>query len=326
MPATRALGTHIVSATFVAYLRDLSPANACFATRPVSVLLAQIRLRLASAWVRRTLLASLLGCVLALGWGFWWEPQQLVVSRAELTLPAWPAPLSGLKVALLSDLHVGSPFWDLQALSRLVQRTNAEHPDLVLLAGDYQVNTIPGGVYVAPEAIAQGLSELKAPLGVIAVLGNHDWWNDGERTRAAFTAHGIIVLEENAKPLVHHGVVFSVVGLADQITRPSNVKAALATAAPDAPTLLLVHEPDVFETLPRLGLAPTLTLAGHTHGGQVRLPLLGRRVVPSEFGQRFAYGHVVENGRHLYVTGGVGTSILPVRFGVPPEIALLTLR
>ena len=272
------------------------------------------------------MLASLLTSAFLFGWGFWWEPQQLVVTRAELTLRGWPRQLSGLKVALLSDLHIGSPFWDLPALSRLVQRTNAEQPDLVLLAGDYQINDVPGGVFVAPEAIAQGLSELKAPLGVIAVLGNHDWWNDGERTRQAFTAHGITVLEENAKALERGGAKFFVVGLADQMTRPSDTKVALATAADGAATLLLVHEPDVFETLPRLGLSPTLTLAGHTHGGQVWLPLLGRLVVPSRFGQRYAYGHIVENGRDLYVTSGVGTSMLPVRFLVPPEIALLTLR
>lgn len=259
-------------------------------------------------------------------WAFWWEPQRLVVTRAELTLPGWPQTLSGLKIALLSDLHIGSPFWDLPALSRLVQRTNAEHPDLVLLAGDYQVNDVPGGVFVAPEAIAQGLSDLRAPLGVIAVLGNHDWWNDGERTRKAFEARGITVLEESAKALEHAGAKFFVVGLADQMTRPSHVETALAKAPPEVPTLLLVHEPDVFETFPRLGLSPTLTLAGHTHGGQVNLPLLGRRVVPSDFGERYAYGHVVENGRHLYVTSGVGTSVFPVRFMVPPEIALLTLR
>ncbi len=272
------------------------------------------------------LFVSLLTGGLLFAWSFWWEPQQLVVTRAELTLPGWPPALSGLKVALLSDLHVGSPFWDLQALSRLVQRTNAEHPDLVLLAGDYQVNDVPGGAFVAPEAIAQGLSELRAPLGVIAVLGNHDWWNDGERTRQAFEAHGISVLEESAKALERANARFCVVGLADQMTRPSNATAALATATAGVPTLLLVHEPDVFETFPRMGLSPTLTLAGHTHGGQVRLPLLGRRVVPSKFGERYAYGHVVENGRHLYVTSGVGTSVLPVRFRVPPEIALLTLR
>ena len=275
---------------------------------------------------RRILLGCLLGCLLAFAWGFWWEPQRLVVTRSELTLPGWPKELAGLKVALLSDLHVGSPFWDLAALSGLVERTNAEHPDLVLLAGDYQVNDVPGGVFVAPEAIAQGLGRLHAPLGVFAVLGNHDWWNDGERTRKAFEAHGVRVLEESTAALQHAGKSFFVVGLADQMTRPSDPAAALASLPPGAPTLVLVHEPDVFESFPRLGLAPTLTLAGHTHGGQVWLPLLGRRVVPSKFGQRYAYGHVIESGRHLFVTSGVGTSVLPVRFFVPPEIAMLTLR
>jgi len=272
------------------------------------------------------LLASLVAAALALVWGFFLEPQRLVVTRAQLQLPGWPKELAGLKVALLADLHVGSPFWDLAALSRLVERTNGEHPDLVLLAGDYQINNIPGGVHVASEDIAQRLGHLRAPLGVFAVLGNHDWWNDGERTRAAFEAHGIHVLEESSATLQHAGTTFFLVGLADQMTRPSNPKAALAKVPAGAPTLLLVHEPDVFETFPRLAVSPTLTLAGHTHGGQVRLPVLGRRVVPSDFGERYAYGHVVENGRHLYVTSGVGTSILPVRFMVPPEIAMLTLN
>ena len=276
--------------------------------------------------MRRLSFASLVACAVAFVWGFWWEPQRLVVTRTELELPGWPKPLAGLKVALLSDLHVGSPFWDLPALSRLVERTNAERPDLVLLAGDYQINDVPGGKLIGPEAIAHGLASLHAPLGVFAVLGNHDWWNDGERTRKAFEANGIHVLEESSVELRRAGASFFVVGLADQMTRPSAPRAALATATPGAATLLLVHEPDVFETFPRLGVAPTLTLAGHTHGGQVWLPLLGRRVVPSAFGERYAYGHVVEEGRHLYVTSGVGTSVLPVRFLVPPEIAMLTLR
>lgn len=279
---------------------------------------------------QRPLRALLLGLLLIFGalfaWGFWWEPQRLVVTRAELKLPGLPRELSGLKVALLSDLHVGSPFWDLPALGRLVERTNAEKPDLVLLAGDYQINTIPGGVFVEAEAIAEGLGKLRAPLGVYAVLGNHDWWNDGERTRRAFEQHGIHVLEESVQRLTHAGAELYVVGLADQMTRPTAPKAAFASVPAGAPTLCLVHEPDVFESFPRLALAPTLTLAGHTHGGQVWLPLLGRRVVPSDYGERYAYGHVVENGRHLFVTSGVGTSILPVRFLVPPEIALLTLR
>lgn len=280
--------------------------------------------RLAKAsWLAKLLLVAVLA---GLVWGFWLEPRRLVVSRTELELPKWPAPLKGLRVALLSDLHVGSPFWDLEALSRLVERTNAEKPELVLLAGDYQINDVLGGEWVDAEPIAQRLSRLRAPLGVFAVLGNHDWWNDGERTRRAFEQHGIPVLEESVVRLERGGQSFYLAGLADQLTRPSSPSSVLARVSESAPTLVLVHEPDVFASFPRLGLAPSLTLAGHTHGGQVFLPLLGRRVVPSDFGERYAYGHVVEAGRHLFVTSGVGTSVLPVRFLVPPEIALLTLR
>jgi predicted MPP superfamily phosphohydrolase len=276
--------------------------------------------------LRFILFGGLLGCALSLLWACWLEPRRLVVTRAELELAGWPKPLSGLRVALLSDLHVGSPFWDLPALSRLVERTNAEKPDLVLLAGDYQINDVPGGAFVAAEPIAERLGALRAPLGVLAVLGNHDWWNDGEEMRRALTAHGIVVLEESARRIEQGGSTFYVVGLADQITRLSAPQEALALVPAQAPTLLLVHEPDVFESFPRLGVWPTLTLAGHTHGGQVCLPLLGRRIVPSRFGERYAYGHIVENGRQLFVTSGVGTSVFPIRFGVPPEIALLTLR
>jgi predicted MPP superfamily phosphohydrolase len=278
---------------------------------------------------RRVSRAGLLVLVAVLGamfWGLWWEPRRLVVQRTQLELPGWPAPLAGLRIALLSDLHVGSPHWDLAALSRLVARTNAEHPDLVLLAGDYQINDVPGGVFVDAEPIAEQLGKLRAPLGVFAVLGNHDWWNDGERTRRANVARHIEVLEERAVPLDYHRQRFYLVGLADQLTRDSDPRAALAAVPTGAASLLLVHEPDVFASFPELHVNPTLTLAGHTHGGQVWLPLLGRRVVPSRFGDRYAYGHIEEDGRHLFVTSGVGTSIFPVRFLVPPEIALLTLQ
>src|SRR6188768_2614413 len=227
-PAGRALGTHIVSATFVAYRHAFSPATAgasSLASSPAPRLAP--RRRVSRPW-QRVLLISLLGCAFGLAWGFWWEPQRLVVTRAELNLPGWPRELSGLKVALLSDLHVGSPFWDLPALARLVERTNAEKPDLVLLAGDYQINDVRGGVFVGPEAIAHGLAPLRAPLGVFAVLGNHDWWNNGGQTRQAFEANGIVVLEESSRRIEHAGAAFFVVGLADQLTRPSNPTAALA--------------------------------------------------------------------------------------------------
>jgi predicted MPP superfamily phosphohydrolase len=273
--------------------------------------------------LRRALAAfALLGLALA-AFALLIEPRRLVVTRAELELPAWPRALDGLRVALISDLHVGSPHWDLAALERLVARTNAEAPELVLLAGDYEINGVLGGTHVPPEPIAARLAALRAPLGVFAVLGNHDWWNDGERTRRAFTAAGITVLEEDSRAVERGGARVHVVGLADQMTRPSRPAAALATVPRGEPSLLLVHEPDVFATLAD---APSLTLAGHTHGGQIRLPFVGSPVVPSAYGQRYARGHVVEDGRHLFVTSGVGTSIYPVRLFVPPEIALLTLR
>jgi predicted MPP superfamily phosphohydrolase len=276
--------------------------------------------------LRRALVLLFALGLLAASWAVLLEPRRLVVRETELQLPRWPKQLAGLKVALLADLHIGSPHWDVAALGKLVERTNELQPDLVLLAGDYQINEIIGGTFVEAEPIADGLGRLKARLGVVAVLGNHDWWNDGERTRRAFQAKGITVLEESSVRLEHNGVSFYVVGLADQMERKSDAKAAVQSVPAGAPHLLLVHEPDVFESFARLQVSPNLTLAGHTHGGQVWLPLLGRRVVPSEFGERYAYGHVVENGLDLFVTSGVGTSILPVRFLVPPEIALLTLR
>lgn len=279
-----------------------------------------------SRWLSRALLALLLLIAGGLTWGFWLEPRRLVVTRAELALPKWPAPLAGLRVALLADLHVGSPHWDLEALRGLVQRTNAEAPDLTLLAGDYLINDVVGGSHVGPEPVARELAQLRARLGVFAVLGNHDWWNDGEAVRRAFQAQGVRVLEGDAVRLESGGAVFYVVGLPDQMERKADPRTAMAAVPPGAPSLVVVHEPDVFADFPELNLAPSLTLAGHTHGGQVWLPGLGRRVVPSAFGERYAYGHVVEHGRHLFVTGGVGTSIIPVRFLVPPEIALLTLR
>jgi predicted MPP superfamily phosphohydrolase len=226
-------------------------------------------------------------------------------------------------VALLSDLHVGSPYWHVPELEALVQRVNAEQPELVLLAGDYLINGVRFGSWVDPEAVARVLGQLRAPLGVVAVLGNHDWWNDGHRVRRALESQGVVVLENQAHALVRGESRFYVVGLADQLTRQVRVDEAVAGVPIGAPYLVLVHEPDVFTRVPDTA---SLTLAGHTHGGQVRLPLVGRPVVPSRYGQRYAAGHVIENGRHLFVTTGVGTSIWPVRFGVPPEVALLTLE
>ncbi len=199
-------------------------------------------------------------------------------------------------------------------------RVNDARPDIVLLAGDYVVTGVRGGSFVPPETTASILSRLRAPLGVFAVLGNHDHWYDGERVGAAFESAGIRVLLNEVLPVRGEGFDFWLVGIGD-LWEAKPVVGQILDELPDGvASIAFTHNPDVFPEIPdRIAL----TLAGHTHGGQVDLPFLGTPVVPSRFGDRYARGHVVEGGRHLFVTSGLGTSLLPVRFRVPPEIALL---
>lgn len=175
---------------------------------------------------------------------------------------------------------------------------------------------------MAPEDIAAELKFLRAGVGVVAVLGNHDGWLNHDRVQIALERNGVRVLEETAARFDTPGGPLWVAGISDLWTGPHDVPMALSAVKDDAPVILLTHNPDVF---PRVPDRVALTLAGHTHGGQVRLPFVGRPIVPSGFGQRFAAGHVVEGGRHLFVATGLGTSILPVRFRVPPAITVLTL-
>ena len=266
-------------------------------------------------------------------WAFWWEPASTVVRRVSLAVPGWRAEHGGLKVALLTDLHVGAPHMSLGRLREVVGRVNGESPDLVIITGDFVIGGpadeggdrggVLGGKVVEPEPIAAELQQLRAPHGVYAVLGNHDWWYNGERVTRALRGAGLKVLENESVRIERGGRAFWLAGVADLWTRRPDIEGALRQVGPDDPVILFTHNPDIF---PQVPARISLTLAGHTHGGQVNLPLLGRPVVPSQFGQRYAFGHVVEGGRHLYVSGGVGTSIIPVRFRVPPEIVILQLE
>jgi len=263
-------------------------------------------------------------CALGLGlWAFWLEPASLNNEDHELTLPGWPNSCDGLRVAVLADLHVGSPFNGVDKLEQIVDLTLKAKPDLILLAGDYTIHGVVGGNFVAPEIIVKELSRLAAPLGVYAVLGNHDNRDGARRIRTALESNRIQVLDDDSVPLKLAECRIWLAGLSDLWTGKRAYHAALALIPEGAPTVAFTHNPDSFPVLPK---PVTLTIAGHTHGGQVRLPLLGRLVVPSDYGERYAIGHVVENGRHLFVSPGLGTSIFPVRFLVPPEVSVLTLR
>lgn len=257
-------------------------------------------------------------------WGFYIEPRFfLVETRAEAHPRGWPKELDGLKIALISDIHAGAPYMGKARIEGLVAKVNAAKPDLIVLLGDYVIQTVAGGTFYPPEDLAVQLKELKAPLGVYAVIGNHDWWLDGERVRKAFTGQGIAVLENDNVRLTWRGTRFSLLGLADHIERKPDAVTPIVKLLLTEPVIALIHEPDFFPNIPE---RIALTLAGHTHGGQVKLPFIGSPIVPSAFGQRFARGLIKEGGRLLYVTTGVGTSIIPVRFNVPPEYVILTVR
>jgi predicted MPP superfamily phosphohydrolase len=254
-------------------------------------------------------------------WAFWLEPAGLSVVEERVNI-RWPA--RSLRIALLTDLHIGSPFNGMAKLRRVVDRTNAARPDLICILGDLVIQGVLGGRFVAPEEIAMELERLHAAAGTVAVLGNHDGWFDHDRVRDALERNGIRVLEETAARLDTPAGPVWVAGVSDVWTGRHDVIAALSAIPEDLdPVLLLTHNPDIFPLVPE---RVTLTLAGHTHGGQVRLPFIGRPIVPSRFGQRFAAGHVVEGGRHLFVATGLGTSIIPVRFRVPPAVTILSLE
>ena len=270
-------------------------------------------------WVQRALwqLAALLLAYLA--WGFVWEPAQLVERDYTLALPRWPARCDGLRVDVIADLHTGSPRNGVDKLDRVVHRLEASDSDAVLLAGDYVILKVLLGRYVAPEVVAAHLRPLAARKPVYAVLGNHDWWKNGRKVRRALESAGIVVLENQARELSLRGCRFWLVGVGDLWEGHPDVRGSFAQVRDAAPVIALTHNPEIF---PRMPARASLVVAGHTHGGQVWL-LPGR---PSMRGPHYLAGQIVQGGRRLFVSPGIGTSILPFRFRVPPEISRLTLR
>jgi uncharacterized protein len=264
---------------------------------------------------------------------------RLRVTRYDVSPPQWPADFP-LRIAAIADLHACDPWMSLDRIGAIVERTNALKPDLIVMLGDYVAGHRHVTRLIPASEWASVLAGLKAPLGVHAILGNHDWWEDRNvqregqgipNARRALESAGIPVYENDARRLTKAGRPFWLAGLGDQLAwvaarhyRPikrvgvDDLGATLAKVTDDAPVILLAHEPDVARRVPS---RVALQLSGHTHGGQIRF-LGWSPAAPS--GQRLTYGHIRMNC-DVVVSGGLGCSIMPFRLGVPPEIVLVNL-
>jgi predicted MPP superfamily phosphohydrolase len=268
------------------------------------------------------------------------EPElQLRVTRYQVSPPQWPADLK-LKIAVIADVHACDPWMSLQRIQTIVEHTNALGADITVLLGDYVAGHRNVTRFIPADEWASVLSGLKAPLGVHAILGNHDYWDDrtvqregvgATVARRALEAAGIPVYENDVQRLNKAGQPFWLAGLGDQLAYAparryraikrigvDDLGATLSKVTDDAPVILLAHEPDVARRVPS---RVALQLSGHTHGGQVRL-LGWSPVAPS--GQLLSYGHIRMNC-DVVVSGGLGCSFVPFRLGVPPEIVLVTV-
>ena len=233
-----------------------------------------------------------------------------LVRRAEFADPEWPANARAVRLVLMADSHVQGPDMPPERLARIVAQVNALKPDVVVLAGDY---TTSNPLATKTYSLAAAVEPLRALRGkVIAVLGNHDR-SDPEQARAALEAVGATVLQDNAiqvGPLAIGGV------------RRRLPPAIRELRALKGTRIILSHSPDPFS---RLDDSIPLMLAGHTHCGQVVLPLLGPITTGSRYGRRYACGIIREGEKTLIVTGGLGTSRLPLRLGAPPDLWLITI-
>jgi predicted MPP superfamily phosphohydrolase len=260
---------------------------------------------------------------------------RLAVRRWAVAPVQWPPSAPLLRIAMLTDIHAGEPWMTARRIARVANAAMELRPDLIVLLGDYvtSMHRRYRGAIVPIREWAGALGALHAPLGVYSVLGNHDWWDDVEGIRTGLSGVGIPVMENDAIKITGGGHSFWLAGLGDQLAHGRRVRGrprgvddlvgTIAQVADDDPLILMAHEPDIFiRSSPRVALQ----LSGHTHGGQVSFPLIGPPVVPSAYGQRYAYGHIIENGRHLVVSAGLGVSGLPIRLFVPPEITLVDVH
>jgi hypothetical protein len=266
-----------------------------------------------------TVLVMTTTVLVAAAWSFV-EPHTLEISRSVVTSPDVPAEFDGIRMVFLSDIHAG-PFFDERRVSNLVDAVSSQRPHLILLGGDYV-----GGHQGGAEIFYPHAARLRAPLGVVAVMGNHDVWEGGERSRSELASAGVLLLENRNARVMLNGAWIRIAGVEDLLAGRPDLEAAASDIAADEFAVLVSHHPDVLAGISTVADAFDLALAGHTHGGQVNLLGLYAPIVPSDFGQRYRGGWLWEGDVPVLVSRGIGTIDLPVRFFSRPQIHVIELR
>lgn len=287
--------------------------------------------------IKATLALAIVGLLIA-AYAYFIEPSRLVVNKYEIRIKNWNPAFDGFRVALIADIHGGSNNVSEEKLRRMVSVANEQNVDAIFLLGDY-VSRDPSDhsrLRMDPATVIENLSGLRAKHGVYVVLGNHDEAYAADVLLREFERTGYNVLNNKiAEIRLSDGNKLRIFGLLDHThigiwkNYSANAKRLLAPSDGTGDLIVLQHSPDAMPAITGdLSISPDTRIIffGHTHGGQVWLPIIGSPVVPSMFGQKYAFGHVKEAGVDLFTTTGIGTSILPFRFLVPPEIAVITIR
>lgn len=243
------------------------------------------------------------------------EANSLSLERVEIRLKRLPPKLDGFKIIQLSDTH-HSPFTSLEHIERAIKIANRLRPDMFLLTGDYVSH---GREYIAP--VAAALGRLKSRYGTYACLGNHDHWTDADLVTELFRGEGINVLINEGFRFETRRGSFWIAGVDDYMVGKTDVPASLRGSFPDEMKLLLAHNPIIFREAARYGV--DLTLSGHTHGGQIKLRDDEKRILPQ---RKLKAGLHTRRNSQVYITRGIGTVVVPMRYQCPPEISLLELR